>query len=378
MEELKFKIINSLELQGFSIDNGIANHTNDKLVYKDLHKLSKLDGIQANKEFIINTFKKIKPFLRNASDIDPAKIDLELREVHLNTLEADIFKWWNLVWWSVPYQRPYGRQMRFILWDKGHNAPFGLIGLQSPILKMSVRDKALEIPQNTLDTWINQSMQAQRLGALPPYNDLIGGKMVALAVICNEVKLAYLKKYNNQITIIKNRILSPDLLFITTTSAFGRSSIYNRLKFEEKLVAQSLGFTKGTGTFHISEDIYQEIISFLESIGTNVKRSFGYGPSKRVKLLHLGFKALKLPDFTQHNIQREFFLFPFVENLKEVIAGKETPIYFDRPLTNLQEYWLKRWAFRRPVNKENWAIFEYKSYLNEFSSEYKIEMNYGW
>ena len=104
------------------------------------------------------------------------------------------YRWWNLVWWSIPYQRSYGRQMRFIVWDTAHDIPFGLILLQSPVLKMSVRDKYLEIPKEELDLWVNKSMHAQRVGALPPYNEILGGKMVALALTSNEIRGLFLKR----------------------------------------------------------------------------------------------------------------------------------------------------------------------------------------
>ncbi|MFN3467742.1 MAG: Druantia anti-phage system protein DruA, partial [Candidatus Brocadiales bacterium] len=74
-----------------------------------------------------------------------------MREVKPDSFEEILFRWWNLVWWSIPYQHPYGRQMRFLLWDTTHNAPFGLIGLQSPVLKMAVRDNSLGISRNELD-----------------------------------------------------------------------------------------------------------------------------------------------------------------------------------------------------------------------------------
>jgi hypothetical protein len=38
---------------------------------------------------------------------------------------------------------------------------------------MSVRDDYLNIPKEDLDYIINKSMQAQRLGALPPYNQIL-------------------------------------------------------------------------------------------------------------------------------------------------------------------------------------------------------------
>src|SRR3989337_111553 len=153
--------------------------------------------------------------------------------------------------------------MRFLLWDITHNCPFGLFALQSPVLKMSVRDNALGIPNKELDIWVNRSMNAQRVGALPPYNELLGGKLVALGLTSNEIREAYKSKYENYETILKGRRMEPDLLFITTTSAFGKSSLYNRLKYREERVAECIGYTQGAGSFHIPEELYQDILKFL-------------------------------------------------------------------------------------------------------------------
>ena len=78
--------------------------------------------------------------------------------------------------------------MRFIIWDKSHDAPFGLIGLSSPPLRMSTRDKYLGISNDQIYYWINMSLNGQRIGALPPYNELLGGKMVALSLTSNEIR----------------------------------------------------------------------------------------------------------------------------------------------------------------------------------------------
>ena len=48
----------------------------------------------------------------DGSEIDPQEISLKIIEVKPNSFEAELFKWWNLVWWSMPYQHAYGRQMR--------------------------------------------------------------------------------------------------------------------------------------------------------------------------------------------------------------------------------------------------------------------------
>ncbi len=364
-QELKNKIIITLKDQGFKINPHVRPRENTKLAYKELQQQSKNEQIALHRNFLISQSHKIRKYLLNGDEFDPQKIDLELREVKQNSIEETIFKWWNLIWWSIPYQRAYGRQMRFVLWDKGHNAPFGLIGLQSPVLKMSVRDNYLDIPKDELDLWVNKSMQAQRLGALPPYNYLIGGKMTALAVTSNEIRKCYQEKYKDKKTEMRKRIIEPDLLFITTTSAFGRSSIYNRLKYKNQPVAISLGYTKGSGTFHIPEILYKEILKFLKEKGIDVSTTFGSGPSRKIKLLYTAFRLLKMPDYSYHNLKREFFLFPLASNLHDVIQKKEKPKYYHRPLKELVEFWKERWCLPRAERNNEWRKFDGQEYFNQ-------------
>jgi len=254
--------------------------------------------------------------------------------------------------------------MRFLLWDITHDAPFGLICLQSPVLKMSVRDDSLGIPKDELDIWVNRSMNAQRVGALPPYNELLGGKMVALALTSNEIRVAYRNKYKNYISIIKGRKLEPDLLFITTTSAFGKSSLYNRLKYNGEVVAECLGYTQGSGTFHIPEDMYEEIIQFLASKRLNVARGYGHGPSRKLRLISLGLHYLGLPPSSEyHGIKREFYLFSLAKNLRKIIQYDQKPIWVDHSFDELVNYWKKRWAIPRAERVTGWKDFRRDSYF---------------
>lgn len=357
-EILRRKIIEVLEEQGFKVNPHVRPKRNSKATYRRIHNKSRIEQICLHKNFLLDSISKVKNYCRNGSEIEPEKIRLELREVKAGSLEEILFRWWNLVWWSIPYQHSYGRQMRFLLWDRTHDVPFGLISLQSPVLKMAVRDRWLGISKDELDLWINRSLNAQRVGALPPYNELLGGKMVALTMTCNEIRDLYKKKYKNCVTLLKGRRLKPELLFITTTSAFGKSSIYNRLKYNGEVVAHCLGYTKGSGTFHIPEDLYKEILKHLKNQGLDITRGYGYGPSRKLKLISLGLKYLEIPRFEYHGIKREFYIFPLAKNLKQVIQKKERPIWFDRPFNNLVDYWKERWAIPRAERIPEWKNFE--------------------
>ena len=363
VSDLRNNIINSLTKQGFSVNGFVEPLKQNKNSFRRIQTFSRYEQIKLQKNFIENGYETVKKYTINGININPSEIKLELRIVDAGTEEEIIYRWWNLIWWSVPYQKAYGRQMRFILWDVTHNAPFGLIGLQSPVLKMSVRDDYLKMPKDELDIWVNMSMQAQRLGALPPYNQLLGGKMVALSITSNELRKAYKKKYKNVKTLMENRYIEPELLFVTTTSAFGKSSIYNRLKFNGETVAKSLGFTKGSGTLHISQEIYSEIQKYLLKRGVCVSTTFGNGPSRKIKLLNKALTMLKLNEYSYHNILREFFLFPLAKNLNNVINKEVKPYYYNRKLNNLTDFWKERWCVPRSFRFDEWKKFNGKRFI---------------
>ncbi|MCM8809888.1 MAG: DUF4338 domain-containing protein [Candidatus Omnitrophica bacterium] len=161
------------------------------------------------------------------------------------------------------------------------------------------------------------------------------------------------------------RKFKPELLFITTTSAFGKSSIYNRLKYNGDIVAMSLGYTQGSGTFHIPEGLYQEILDFLSQKGIDTNRGYGHGPSRKIKLISLGLKYLGLSNYEYHGIKREFYLFPLVKNLREIIHNGEKPIWVDRPFNKLAEYWKERWAIPRARRMPEWKDFDSNKFFKK-------------
>jgi len=356
-KELRNKILTALREYGFKINPHLRPAGYSKVTLRQMQRRARLEQISFHQKFLQQHFGLAQSYCRNGKDIIPEQIELELRQVKPESFEETLFRWWNFIWWSIPYQHPYGRQMRFLLWDKNHDSPFGLISLQSSVLKMSVRDKALGIPNSELDFWVNKSMHAQRVGALPPYNELLGGKMVALALSANEIRKAYKEKYANYVSLIKNQKLKAELLFITTTSAFGKSSLYNRLKYKDEVVAKCLGYTQGTGSFHIPQDLYEELLQFLAQDGIDIARGYGHGPSRKLRLLSLGLSRLGLASFECHGIRREFYLFSLTKNLKNVIHQGKRPMWVNRPFADLVSYWKERWALPRADRIPTWRDF---------------------
>lgn len=365
-DKLRAKVVESIKLQGFKVNPHLEPINNAKSTIRKIHEQKRNEQIFFHKKFLERHLKLAEKYAISGQFV-PENIELELMEVKPNSVESRLFFWWNLIWWSLPFDKPIGRQMRFLIWDKGHNAPFGLICLQSPPLKSAVRDNYLNLSGSDTTYWINQSMYAQRVGALPPYNDLIGGKMVALSLVCNEIRDAYSLKYKNRKTLLKERELPSNLLFITTSSAYGKSSMYERITYKNERIEKFIGFTSGAGTFHISEPLYLELLTFLEHKGINAKRGYGTGSSRKLKLITKALSLLNLPKFSFHNINRGYYLFSNVNNLVQVINNNKSPIWYNRPFDDLSEYWKARWCLPRSIRKTKWKSFCFNAFFREAS-----------
>ena len=346
-----------MESQGFRVNPHIRPASSSKAGLRRIHNMRRVEQIIRHKQRLRRIFPIVREYAVDTDKLRPENIRLRLVPVENGSREAELYFWWNLVWWSVPYEPSIGRQMRFILWDEGHNAPFGLLGLQSPPLHLGVRDRFLGLKSSLLDFWVNQSMSAHRIGALPPYNMMIGSKMVALAASSAEIRIAYASKYKLK-KHLRGRILPPRLLFVTTTSAFGKSSVYDRLSYNGENVCSFIGLTAGAGTFQFSELLYAKILRFLEQRGQNVDRSvFQRGPSRKLRLIDKALDLMNLK-FSYHNVKRGVYLFPHVSNLEEVLRQRKRPLWYARSFDDLARYWKLRWCLPRVERFTEWKSFE--------------------
>ena len=336
-----------------------------KATYRKVHEYARFLKAQSQINFLENNKQVALEHIVDGKTIDVNKIQPKLIEVKSGTKWEVLFKWWCFAWWSIPYERPIGRQMRFIVWDEYHKSIIGLTGLQSPILAWNVRDQHLSISRDDREVYVNQSLNAQRVGALPPYNDLLGGKLVASLLLSKELRLSFQRKYKNRKTVIENRILPNRLLFITTTGAFGKSPIYERLSYNSKKMSWFLGYTKGYGSFHIPDDIYQNMLDYLSCNGINIKRGYGSGPSRKLKLISLAMDRMGFYSGAHHNIKRGVYLFTAVENLRDVIHLNRSPKYINPTVEEFSQFWKERWILPRMKNKNQHKKFLANKFIEE-------------
>lgn len=377
VENLKSDITIILKKQGYVVKpNGFFALKNDgQEVKRKAHKLAKAERAGKNEQFLMDKIPLVEKYIINGSSLDVSKIAPELIEVESGSNEENFFRWWNIVWWSLPYEHAYGRQMRFIIWDKYHNAPIGLIGLQSPILSWKARDNFLGIKPEKRDFWINQSLSAQRVGALPPYNDIRGGKLVALLMTSDIIRKKFQKKYKDKKTLLLKRKLPSNLLFITTTGAYGKSSVYNRLKFQTEKVSEFIGYTQGSGTFHIPNALYEDLVLYLKKRGFDTERGFGNGPSRKLRLIDQALQLLGFASGITHGIKRAVYLFPMVSNLKEVIQSNERPNWYHRDIVDMTQFWKERWAMPHASKDKTYQEFSKEEFIKQTLKDFKKYKN---
>ena len=372
---LRDRIVRHVLRSGFRIgrDGRLRPGGGTRAAYRAVQMAAKTEQLRMHGRRLLSGAARAaaEKHCRDGSEIDPGGIRLEIRMVGPGDRRmAGLFQWWNLAWWSMPHQQAYGRQMRYFLWDVQHDAPFGMVGLQSPILRMGARDRYLGITRENAVLSANMSMSAQRIGALPPYNELIGGKMAALSTTCNEIRGEYRRRYGGRATVMRGRVIRAHMLFVTTTGAFGPSSMYDRLTYRGAPAAVHVGWTRGTGTFHLSNDAVRGLYEVAARRGYGTGTTYGCGPSPKVRVLKTALRLLGLGGFHMHGLRRSVYVLECAENVREVLGGGNggngsggdegdvvEPAWRDMPLADAAGWWKSRWCTGRAARRDAWRRF---------------------
>ena len=319
---------------------------------RSMHEAAKERHLADHEKWTRNAWRLRQHFFANGADLNPDAISPRLIQV-VNTEQQDLFRLARYTW-SLPYSRGYGRRLRFLIVDAGNdNAVMAILGLQSPPIDFPLRDQKIDYPPGRKVEMVNQTMDIYTLGAVPPYNHLLAGKLAVYAAASREVREAYQERYSEAVSQIERRILPAHLVMLTTTSAFGRSSLYNRIRYRGREVAQRLGETTGYGNVRLNavRDIYPQIKEFLVQEGYEERMGFGKGGPKEAwrnitqVMQMLGIKG---DDALHHGIRREAWAIPLAKNAWEYLSGQSRrPTYYQASFDRLAQHWRKRWMLPR-------------------------------
>lgn len=210
-------------------------------------------------------------------------------------------------------------------------------------------------------------------GAIPPYNEVLGGKLVALLAVSPQIVEDYRKRYGGRKSEIASKLKGEDvcrpadLVYVGTTSLYSiGSSQYNRLKIPKDAIDakmniqwKKLGSTTGYGTLHISR---ATALCLKEVMGENnkINHIFGEGPSPKMRLLAASIRDLletsyeDTKEFTKHAMSRIVYGAKLACNTSSYMLGvdRDPVFYFAEEdsavgTSSIIRFWQHRWLAHR-------------------------------
>lgn len=366
-QALRDKVINSLENQGFILDGGRISLPKNlaKEGLRRLHTEAVKTRREKSRKGLASHERRLLTYIADGTNVEPDKIEPRLVEVEPETENELLFRYASHHW-SIPVSSGYGRRLRFLVFDDHNGKLIGLFGLGDPVFGLAARDNWIGWDKEQRRTKLKNVMDAFLLGAIPPYSYLLCGKLVAMLVSSDDVRAAFKKKYQHKTTVIKQEAGDGRLVLITTTSALGRSSLYNRVCFNDRRVFQSIGFTAGSGDFHFSNGLYAEFSDFAKKycMPTAKQATWGTGFRNRRELVRKALKIIGLPsDLIYHQVKREVFVIPLAKNVREFLTGKHERVRWnDMPVDDIFRYFRERWLLGRAERDKRYLDFKASSY----------------
>jgi hypothetical protein len=236
----------------------------DKDAIRALHSSQRDDRLSLNQLFLRDRLPKLLNHFASGNEVHLDRIAPVLQRIRSDTWESDLFRLASPTW-SVPVSNGFGRPLRYLVWDSSNHKLIGLIAIGDPVFNLAVRDNLIGWNVDDRCDRLVNLMDAYVLGAVPPYNMLLGGKLVASLVRTRDIYDDFTRAYGNTKGIISEEEKGARLLAVTTSSSLGRSSVYNRLRLDKIDYFKSIGYTSGWGHFHIPNELFDDLRAFLRS-----------------------------------------------------------------------------------------------------------------
>ena len=361
---LKRKIRAHLRKLGFHKGPGgtLVPPSKSKESVRALHYEQRRAGLKKQRAFVQCVLPELQHYFAEGSEVDVSRVEPVLELIKANTWQSDLFRLASLSW-SVPVSAGYGRRLRYLVWDKSNNKLIGIIALGDPVFNLKARDDLVGWSASDREKRLVNILDAYVLGAVPPYNMLLGGKLVSCLVRSREVRDDFARKYGKTRGVISRKKKGAQLAIVTTSSSLGRSSVYNRLKLEKETYMRSIGFTQGWGHFHVPDTLFTELRAYLRKRKHKYVdgHKFGEGPNWRLRTIRAAFDALGFKaDLLRHGIGREIFICEVALNARKILRGAAVKANYRglKTVSEIGELARARWIIPRAERRPDYKIWK--------------------
>lgn len=371
---LREKFLSHMQGLGLQINDERLNDQEkiDKDAIRNQHASQREDRLRKSESFLVDNGARLLRYFANGEEIIPEKICPVLERVPSRSWQADLFRLASLTW-SVPVSSGFGRRIRYLVWDQHNGKLIGIIAIGDPVFNLSVRDDLIGWDHRAKMLRLVNIMDAYVLGAVPPYNGLLGGKLVASLLRSQELYNDFKEAYGSTEGLISKQEKSARLLAITTSSSMGRSSVYNRLKLSGRDYLQPIGYTRGWGHFHIPDSFFYELREYLRLIGHRYadQHGFGQGPNWRLRTTKAALRAIGFEQqVLRHGIKRQVFICKLADNAFDVLRSGECDPDISSLLKaqSVGELAVARWMIPRARRRPEFRLWNTEQLLELFGS----------
>jgi hypothetical protein len=335
---------------------------------RKLHSGQRAERLADSERFLKRASDELLGYFANGDEIDPSKIELALIRVETKSEDSKLFRLASMTW-SVPVSVGFGRRLRYLVWDQHHQRLAGIVALGDPVFNLSVRDNLIGWDSAGRGKRLVNIMDAYVLGAVPPYNMLLVGKVIACLIRSQEVYDDFAEAYGGTVGLISGKRKRANLLAVTTSSSMGRSSVYNRLRLDGDSYFKAVGYTLGWGHFHVTDRLFLEMRDYLR-----IKRhryadqhEYGEGPNWRLRTIRAALLELDINQAVlRHGIQREVYLCTLAENALDILkSGRGTPdVSRLETVCAISEKAKARWIVPRAERRPEFKAWRREDILN--------------
>lgn len=295
----------------------------DKEAYRQIHASQREERSERETRFLDTKANALIANFAEGREVNLDEMDIRLELIEHSTWQSDLFRFATMLW-SIPVSNGFGRRMRYLVWDDHSRKLVGIFALGDPVFNLGARDRLVGWSSSERAARLAYVLDGYVVGAVPPFNTLLGGKLITSLIRTKEVVADFRRRYGSREGLISGTAKDAHLVAVTTTSALGRSSQYNRLRLGGIQYLEAIGHTGGYGHFHFPQALFADMRRYLKARKDPyaANHRYGDGPNWKLRAIRRALTLLGMnPDLLRHGFTREVYFGCVADNALEILRG---------------------------------------------------------